>query len=107
MATETFDLSNPDKPTIPKDAQAVLDYTWNWTEWLDLIADTILSHTVTPVAPAFGVVKDSSTPDVTNKKITAVLSGGTAQKKVQVTCHIVTVGGRTDDRSIYLKIRER
>lgn len=104
MSTETFDVTNPLKPKILKDPNDILDYTWDWTDWLNLVTDTIFSHTVLPAAP---VTVQSSSQDGTNKKVTAVLAGGTAGQLHMITCRIVTVGGRTADRSIYLKMKER
>ena len=39
--------------------------------------------------------------------VTAWLSGGTLGQWASVTCEIVTVGSRTEDRTLYLKIRDR
>jgi hypothetical protein len=35
------------------------------------------------------------------------VQGGMVNEKVRVRCRIITVGGRTDDRSVFLKIKER
>lgn len=110
MSSETFDVTNPAKPSIKKDPNAILDYTWDWTTWLldaSNPTDTISSHTINIVAPAEGVTVQSSSITGASKMVTAWLAGGTAGKTVQVTCRIVTAGGRTEDRSIYLKIKER
>lgn len=106
----SFDVTNPTKPSIFKDPNAVLDYTWDWTAWLASASDptdTIVSKVLSVVSPAEGVVVDSSAIVGASKMVTAWISGGNAGKTVQVTCRITTAGGRTDDRSIYLKIRER
>ena len=39
--------------------------------------------------------------------VVAWISGGTAGTTYRVTCRIVTAGGRTDDRSIFIKVKER
>lgn len=89
-------------PTILKDPNAVLDYIIDWTTWLDDVPDTISSASVvTPV----GITCNSSS--ISGKMVIMWISGGTAGVTYQVACRIVTVGGRTDDRSIYLKIVER
>jgi hypothetical protein len=85
-----------------KDPNAVLDYRFDWTAWLLPLLDTITS--VTWVTSG-GVVVDSSTHTTTTA--TAVVSGGTAGTDAGVTCRIVTAGGRTDDRTITLKILDR
>lgn len=106
MATETFDLSNPAKPTITKDPDAKLDYTFNWTDWCNLVGDVIDTFTIIPDAT---VTMVTSSLDVTKKKVTVVLQGGTVKKTHRVVCRIVTLGPpvRGDDRSIFLKMKER
>ena len=88
--------------TYKKDPDATLDYTIDWTEWLSAIDDTI--STSTWVAEA-GLTVDSDTNTTT--AATAFVSGGTAGTTLTLTNRITTVGGRTDDRSITLKIVER
>jgi hypothetical protein len=83
---------------IKKDASAVLDYTWNWADWLG--DDTIASATVTGV----GCTVDSYTNTTTT--VTAWISGGTTVSP-SATCHITTAGGRQDDRTIVFDITER
>lgn len=103
MSTETFDVTNPLKPWILKDPNAVLDYTWDWTDWLAQISDTISAYLVFSVDPDVTV---ASTNQISGL-VTAFLSGGTIGETHQVTCRITTVGGRIDDRSIYLRIKQR
>lgn len=86
---------------IYKDAEAVLDYTVDWSTWLG--ADTI-SGTPTWNVPT-GLTKDSQSNTTT--AATAWLSGGTAGVDYMVECKIVTAGGRTDERSIEIRVRER
>lgn len=98
--TETYDTTNPDQPTIDKDPDAVLDYSWNWEGWLN--GDTISSRTITADS---GITVDSS--QVVGDVVTAILSGGTVGKTHRVRCRIVTAAGLTEDRSIFLRIVER
>lgn len=102
--TDTFDLSNPLKPTITKDPNSNLDYTFDWTLWLDDITDTIQSQNVTVDA---GVTKSGAAVVTGNKKVVVFIAGGTVGGTYKVTCEIQTVGGRTDDRTIYIKIKDR
>lgn len=99
MTTETFKGS---KPTITKDPDATLDYSWDWTAWLALISDTIASHVITPETP---LVVASHSDD--GKIVTAYVSGGSAGMTHSLACKIMTVGGRIDERTVYLKIQER
>ena len=85
---------------VPKDPSAVLDYAWNWADWLG--DDTISTHTIT--VPT-GLTLASST--ATSSAVTAWLSGGTAGQAYTVTCRIVTTAGRTDERSISIKVFDR
>jgi len=85
-----------------KDPNAVLDYTFDWTAYLTPLADTIT--TATWVLPT-GLTKVSQSN--TTMTATAFISGGTIGETLTLTCRIITAGGRTDDRSIVLKIVER
>lgn len=84
-----------------KDPDAVLDYKWNWEQWLQA-AETIVAHTIT--VPS-GITLDSDSHDTNS--VTAWLSGGTINTIYIVACKIVTDGGRTDERSIQIRVAER
>lgn len=90
------------KATILKDPQAVLDYIFDWSAWLADITDTISSHAMTLET---GITLDSSA--VVSDTVVAWVSGGTAGVTYRVTCQITTTGGRTDERSIFIKVKER
>jgi hypothetical protein len=102
---ETFVVTSTGLPSIRKDPDAVLDYTFNWADYLQPTADTIASVAwVTPTAPgSITVVSSSSTPTTA----TAFVSGGVLGQKEVLTCRITTTGGRVDDRSVLLRIVER
>jgi len=106
MTTETYVVSQSGKATIKKDPNDILDYTWDWTEWLDQIGDGDTINSFMLVLPT-GVTSPSSNVDGTDKMVIAFLAGGDAGETHMVTCRIVTVNGRTADRSIHLKMRER
>lgn len=82
-----------------KDPDAVLDYQIDWSSWLD--GDTIATSTWK--VPS-GIIKDSDTNDDTTATIW--LSGGTAGESYEVTNSIVTAGGRENDRTMIIPIRE-
>jgi len=84
-----------------KDPSAELDYVFDWTEWL-ATGETITDHTITPDT---GITVDSSTEDT--GKVTVWLSGGTAGINYKVACLITTSAGRTDERTIWIKVEER
>lgn len=87
---------------IDKDPDAVLDYTWNWGDWLQP-GETIASHSVA----ASGVSVITSGPDGAARQITAWLAGGAAGTIATATCRITTSAGRTDDRTGRLRVIER
>jgi len=93
--------------TIPKDPDAVLDYSFNWNDaddpWLAVL-EAITSRTVTVAA---GLTKDSDSE--LNGKVSVVLSGGTAGTTYKVSCKITTdaTPARIDERSIYIQVEER
>lgn len=89
------------KPTIVKDPAATLDYTVDFTEWLDAMSDSIASHTVT----VSGVVLENSV--VNAKAVVMWISGGTVGTPASATTRVTTAGGRTDERTIYFKIKNR
>ena len=84
-----------------KDPSAVLDYVFDWTEWLATV-ETITDHTITADT---GITVDSSTES--DGKVTVWLSGGTAGINYKVACLITTSAGRTDERTIWIKVVER
>ena len=84
-----------------KDPSAVLDYVFDWTEWLATV-ETITDHTITADT---GITVDSSTE--LDGKVTVWLSGGTAGINYKVACLITTSAGRTDERTIWIKVVER
>ena len=102
--TDTYVVGANMKPTILKDPNATLDYIWDWTLWLDDITDTIASHVVTvPV----GLTMVSSA--VVGKTVVAFISGGTVDTTYAVACKITTANAtpRIDERTIYIKVKER
>lgn len=85
-----------------KDPDAVLDYHWNWAEWLADDGDTIASHSVVvPTGLTLGAHSNTSAA------VTAWLAGGAAGAIYDVVCRIVTAGGRTDDRTAKIIVAER
>jgi len=88
-------------PTLLKDPHAVLDYGFDWSEWL-ATGETISSSAWT--IPT-GIIKDSDTNTTTTT--TAWLSGGTVGTTYLVVNRITTSAGRTEDRSVYIRVENR
>jgi hypothetical protein len=96
------------KWVIDKDPDALLDYSFDWTAWLAVSdpADTITTHAASIVTGT------SLTATIENSAeaggiVTVWVSGGAAGEKVGVRCRITSASGRIDDRTVYLKIKER
>lgn len=84
-----------------KDPSAVLDYVFDWSPWL-ADGETINAHTI---SVDDGLTLDSSSVDGTS--VTAWLSGGTAPNRYKVACLVSTTGGRTDERTMTISVRDR
>ena len=92
-----------------KDPSAVLDYVFDWTEWLatgeTIAVDSETGEKLITITADTGITVDSSTED--DGKVTVWLSGGTAGINYKVACLITTSAGRTDERTIWIKVVER
>ncbi len=104
MSVETFSEVGNRRPWIAKDPDATLDYSFDWGEWL-AAGESISSYSVT----VDGVTKQSDSRS--GSVVTAWVSGGVATpgSVATITCQVTTDSSpaRTDQRTIYLKIRER
>lgn len=93
------------KLTILKDPNSVLDYDYLWGDWLTAVADSISTQTCVVVSDVgAGGTVDSSM--IVGNNVKMWLSGGTAGETVAVRNRIVTAGGRTEDKTLYFKIKE-
>ena len=84
-----------------KDPDAVLDYAFDWSDWL-ATGETISSHTITVTS---GITKDSDSES--SGVVTVWLSGGTAGEDYDVACKIVTSASRTDERTMTIRVKNR
>lgn len=84
-----------------KDPDATLDWHFDWLNWL-ATAETITSSSFIVTA---GLTLVSNTNTTTNT--TVWLSGGQTGHVYTVTNRVVTSGGRTDDRSIIIRVKDR
>lgn len=99
--SDTYVISASGAATILKDPEALLDYIFDWTAYLAAISDTLTAINFTVTS---GTIAASG---FVGALATAWVSGGVAGTTITLTCHITTAGGRQDDRSVFLKIRER
>lgn len=86
---------------LTKDPDAVLDYTFDWSEWLDE-GETIVDHQAVIESGDAVIDSTSQTPSI----IVVWVSGGTLGTNVELRCRVTTSEGRIDDRSIIILIRE-
>lgn len=84
-----------------KDPASVLDYVWDWSAYL-ADGETISSKTITVDD---GLDLDSSSDDDTT--VTVWLSGGTVRTVYKVACLITTSAGRTDERTMTIRVTDR
>lgn len=88
--------------TFTKDPDAVLDYSVDWSAWL--AGDQIDTSTwLLEDGALLEVVSDAKTMT----KTTVWLRSGQKGTTYLVTNRIVTMGGRTDDRTITVKVEDR
>lgn len=85
--------------TFNRDTLDIEDYCWDWELWLD--GDIIQSADF--IIPT-GLTKVTDTK--TDTTATVWLSGGTINIAYQVSCTIVTVGGRTKNRSALFAMKD-
>lgn len=86
------------QPAWAKDPVAVLNYTWDWARWLGE-GEAIASASVT------GAGVEILSAIYTGATVTAQVRGG-APGLSSISCHITTLLGQQDDRTIQLIIRE-
>ena len=90
--------------STPKDPDEVLDYQIDWSTLLG--TDTIITSTwVFADAQDNALVMDSNTHTTTTA--TVWLSAGTAGTTYQLTNRITTLGGRTRDQTMKLKVKDK
>ena len=92
-----------------KDPSAVLDYVFDWTEWLatgeTIAVDSETGEKLITITADTGITVDSWTES--DGKIIVWLSGGTAGINYKIACKITTSAGRTDERTIWIKVANR
>ena len=88
--------------TYAKDPDAVLDYSVDWSLWL---AGDQIATSQWILAPDTDLEAAADTNTTT--KATVWLSGGVNGTTYLATNRITTAGGRTDDRTISIKVQDR
>lgn len=105
---ETYTIDSKGHPTIYKDPKATLDYTFDWSVYLTALNNDNISPTQGSVTFTVDTLSGTSIASQSNTSTTATvwIAGGISGSTATVTCQIKTVGGRTEDRLIYIKLRE-
>jgi len=85
---------------VPQDPSAVLDYRIKWIDWL--AGDRIVASTWVTSDPLF-VVENHS---FTDTETTVWCRGGTHGFAYFITNKIVTEQGRTDERTLKIKVKD-
>lgn len=88
-------------PTFIKDPDAVLDYAFDWSDWL-ATSETISTYTLT--VPS-GITLDSDSR--VGGAVVCWFSGGAEGNVYSIVCHIVTDAQREDDRTMFIRIQQR
>lgn len=90
-----------------KDPSAVLDYSLDYNDTADsyLEGGETISASTWSVAPTGELVIDSDSNMTTTTTVT--VSGGTAGNVYRLTNAVTTSAGRTEERSIILRVQER
>jgi hypothetical protein len=104
MTAATYTYDSKGHAIIPKGPNDVLDYPFDWTDWLASISDTIATSVsnVTDATSQAVVASESHT----YTKAVVWVGGGIDGKTAAVTNRITTTGGRTAERTIYIKIQK-
>jgi hypothetical protein len=103
MAQEDTFVVVAGKATIEKDPDAVKDYYINLTNWLQRHDSDTIDQILDVIED--GVTCDSSAIVASGLKIQLWVSGGVAGTKGSLTVRFHTAGGRTDDRTVYFKLK--
>ena len=89
------------QPDFVKDPDAVLDYTFDWSRWL--ATDEKISTSDVTVSAGITLTSDTNS----DTQAVAWVSGGASGQPYTITNRITTDKGRTDDRTITIRVTNR
>lgn len=94
---------------VIKDPDAVLPFGFDLSEWVAAESDTLTGAPTITVDPSGELeVAVSPTPAYDADDVAVFwLTGGEANTRYTLTCEFSTTGGRTDQRSAIVAVRER
>jgi hypothetical protein len=93
MATNTF----------IKDPDAELNYVFDWSSWLP--SGVTISSQTTTVQTGLTLESESITDSSTS--VTVKISGGTSGSDYSVANKVTLSDGQVDERTIYIRVRQR
>ena len=88
------------------DPDAVLDFQFDWSDWLDDDTEEAISTAVIVIDPT-GELVAADDPAVNSGVVTYWLSGAVATKRYLVSCKITTTGSREDERTMTINCFDR
>ncbi|MFJ5231037.1 hypothetical protein ACIQBJ_14220 [Kitasatospora sp. NPDC088391] len=96
-----------------KDPDAILDWIWDWSDWLasgeTIATSTFITSAGITVPARVPLPGGGTVPGASNTTTTATVwwSGGSPSQPYLITNRITTSAGRTDDRSITVRVIDR
>ena len=95
--------------TFTKDPDEVLDYSFDWSEWLST-GDTIAASEwfIDDIVPTEGLIlSEDYLPSFTDTTTTVWLDNGVIGQRHYLTNRITTADGRIADRTVIIKVLRR
>jgi hypothetical protein len=93
--------------TFSKEADATLDYTINYGRWLPRDDRIVASQWEIEQKPGDETPLAQVDHTFADRTTTIMVTGGKENTRYRLTNHITTLGGRVDERVIFLMIRNR
>ena len=98
-----WDTTNPNRPIAEKDPNEVFDYPIDFSDYLRDLNDSYDTHEV--IVNGGGIVAGLASQEL--GVIKQFISGGTVGEVASFTVRMTTIGGRTADKTFYLRIKDK
>lgn len=100
-----MEIDKKGRTVIDRDPDSVLDYSADFTEWLAASADSLAS--VVAIVDGVTVAPARPAPAVSGALATVWIAGGAldAETMPSLTFRVTTAGGRTEDRTLYFRMK--
>lgn len=91
-----------------KDPDAILDWNFDWNDWLSAGESIITSTFIASAGITVGNGSNgAAAPSISAGTTTVWLIGGSPSQPYRITNRITTNQARTDDRSITIRVKDR